>query len=188
MELKGAKALFTRSIVLHGVRYTGYYGDGDSKAYGEVKAYYGDDHSIIKWVYRTLPETCRHSVTNVEKRQQGVEGIEWTKYWFRDVSRYFRTGLKVLSGWWKCILDHLYEISMIRKCAFYDCKPILHHFGQLIAIWTDFLKFSCEKSSFYAAIMDFQGHHYRFLENLFQILKLHCVSFQMSLHWVFGYE
>ena len=49
MELEGAKALFTRSIVLHGVRYTGYYVDGDSKAYGEVKAYYVDDHSIIKY-------------------------------------------------------------------------------------------------------------------------------------------
>ena len=49
MELEGAKALFTRSIVLHGVRYTGYYGDGDSKAYGDVKAYYGDNHSIIKY-------------------------------------------------------------------------------------------------------------------------------------------
>ena len=49
MEVEGAKALFSRSIVLHGVRYTGYYGDGDSKAYGELKTYYGDDHPVIKY-------------------------------------------------------------------------------------------------------------------------------------------
>ena len=41
-EPEGAKRIFPRSIETHNARYTGFYGDGDSKAYTEVKDIYGD--------------------------------------------------------------------------------------------------------------------------------------------------
>ena len=74
MELEGAKALFTRSIVLHGVRYTGYYVDGDSKAYGEVKAYYGDDHSIIK--YECIGHYQKRVGTRLRKLKKDSKGLK----------------------------------------------------------------------------------------------------------------
>ena len=38
MEVEGAIRMFERSIVKRSLRYTSYYGDGDSKAYGAVKS------------------------------------------------------------------------------------------------------------------------------------------------------
>ena len=37
METTGAKNIITRSVANYGVRYTGYYGDGDSKSFNEVE-------------------------------------------------------------------------------------------------------------------------------------------------------
>ena len=42
MEAAGAKIIFERSSVERAAHYTGYYGDGDSKAYSEVRNIYGD--------------------------------------------------------------------------------------------------------------------------------------------------
>ena len=44
----GAQRIVTRSIEKRGFRYTGFYGDGDGKAYPSVKDTYGVD-SVIKF-------------------------------------------------------------------------------------------------------------------------------------------
>ena len=43
MEPEGAERIFQRSVELHNLRYTEFYGDGDSKSYNRVKGVYGDD-------------------------------------------------------------------------------------------------------------------------------------------------
>ena len=40
MEAVGAPSMFDRSIEKHGLRYTRFYGDGDSKSFDEVKNMY----------------------------------------------------------------------------------------------------------------------------------------------------
>ena len=48
MEVEGAKRIFERSIEKRNLRYTTYYGDGDSKGYDTVKNTYGPDVQINK--------------------------------------------------------------------------------------------------------------------------------------------
>ena len=40
MEVEGAKRIFGRSVEKHGVRYSEFYGDGDSKSFHSVKNIY----------------------------------------------------------------------------------------------------------------------------------------------------
>ena len=42
MEVNGAKRIFSRSIEKHGLRYTQYLGDGDSKSFSSVKNIYSN--------------------------------------------------------------------------------------------------------------------------------------------------
>ena len=49
MEKIGAIKIFGRSIAKHGMYYTSFYGDGDSKSYSAVQKIYGDDKLVIKY-------------------------------------------------------------------------------------------------------------------------------------------
>ena len=42
MEPEGAERIFQRSVELHNLRYTEFYGDGDSKSFSRVKGVYED--------------------------------------------------------------------------------------------------------------------------------------------------
>lgn len=42
MEPEGAERIFQRSVKLHNLRYTEFYGDGDSKSFSRVKGVYED--------------------------------------------------------------------------------------------------------------------------------------------------
>lgn len=48
METTGALNFFERSVKNHGLYYTSFYGDGDSKAFAAVKDIYGDGKPIKK--------------------------------------------------------------------------------------------------------------------------------------------
>ena len=48
MEKAGAVSIFQRSIEKNGLRYTTFYGDGDSKSFNAVENIYGDDYPVIK--------------------------------------------------------------------------------------------------------------------------------------------
>ena len=48
MEVEGAKRIFERSVVKRHLRYTTYYGDGDSKGFDTVKDTYGPDVPVNK--------------------------------------------------------------------------------------------------------------------------------------------
>ncbi|GFV66346.1 hypothetical protein TNCV_2784021, partial [Trichonephila clavipes] len=50
METVGAYRIFERSEANRSLRYTSYYGDGDSKAFNNVKDIYGYD-SVVKYEY-----------------------------------------------------------------------------------------------------------------------------------------
>ena len=48
MEKAGSVSIFQRSIEKNGLRYTTFYGDGDSKSFNAVENIYGDDYPVIK--------------------------------------------------------------------------------------------------------------------------------------------
>ena len=58
METTGAKNIFTRSVANCGVRYTGYYGDGDSKSFNDVKKHLPWFKSTKLSLYWTLSKAC----------------------------------------------------------------------------------------------------------------------------------
>ena len=51
MEVEGAKRMFERSIVKRNLRYTSYYGDGDSKAYEAIKSTYDVEKPVQNFEY-----------------------------------------------------------------------------------------------------------------------------------------
>ena len=48
MEPEGADHMFRRSVQLHNLRYTEFYGDGDSKSFNRVKEVYHDDGIVVE--------------------------------------------------------------------------------------------------------------------------------------------
>ena len=46
MKTAGATKIFRRSVEKHGIYYTSFYGDGDSKSYPAVKEVYKDDNRV----------------------------------------------------------------------------------------------------------------------------------------------
>ena len=72
MELEGAKRIFGRSIDKHNARYTGFYGDGDSKAYTEVKDIYGKD-SVTK--FECIGHYQKRVGTRLRKLKKRVKGL-----------------------------------------------------------------------------------------------------------------
>ena len=48
MEMKGIRKIFSRSTEDHSLRYTEYYGDGDTKAFSSIKSVYGEDNKVTK--------------------------------------------------------------------------------------------------------------------------------------------
>ena len=49
MEKLGAVAIFERSVEIHGLFYTKFYGDGDSKSFTAVENIYGSDKPVVKF-------------------------------------------------------------------------------------------------------------------------------------------
>ena len=72
MELEGAKRIFGRSIDKHNARYTGFYGDGDSKAYTEVKDIYGKV-SVTK--FECIGHYQKRVGTRLRKLTKRVKGL-----------------------------------------------------------------------------------------------------------------
>ena len=65
MEPEGARRIFTRSIEIRRVRYTSFYGDGDSKAFHVEDIY--ENIKVVKFECRALPEEGRLSLTETKK-------------------------------------------------------------------------------------------------------------------------
>ena len=73
MEPEGAKRIFARSIETHNARYTGVYGDGDSKAYTEVKNIYGEG-SVTK--FECIGHYQKRVGTRLRKLKKRVNGLK----------------------------------------------------------------------------------------------------------------
>ena len=65
METAGATNIFSSSKEKHGLHYTSFYGDGDTKAYSGVKDIYGPAKPIKKFesVCQSPSKTCRFEVS-----------------------------------------------------------------------------------------------------------------------------
>jgi hypothetical protein len=76
MEVEGAKRMFERSIEIRNLRYTSYYGDGDSKAYQAVKSTYGPDKPVQKFEcigHYQKSVGCR--LRKLKKNSKGMNGL-----------------------------------------------------------------------------------------------------------------
>ncbi|GFY25646.1 uncharacterized protein TNCV_2487661 [Trichonephila clavipes] len=72
METVDAYRIFERSEANHGLRYTLYYGDGDSKAFNNVKDIYGYD-SIVK--YECIGQVQKRVGSRLRKLKKSTKGL-----------------------------------------------------------------------------------------------------------------
>ena len=72
MEPVGAKRMFERSIQKHSLRYTEFYGDGDSKSFPTVENVY-DDVTVKK--LECIGHIQKRVGTRLRKLRQNVKGI-----------------------------------------------------------------------------------------------------------------
>ncbi len=72
METVGVQRMFRRSEALHGIKYTAYYGDGDSKAYIQVKDVYGKD-SVNK--FECIGHIQKRVGTHLRKLKKKTKGL-----------------------------------------------------------------------------------------------------------------
>ena len=75
MDCVGAEHIFSRSIEKRGLRYAGFYVDGDSKAYPSVKDTYGVD-SIIKFeCIGHYQKRVDNRLTKLKKNETGLKAL-----------------------------------------------------------------------------------------------------------------
>ena len=116
MEKTGAVNIFQRSIDKHNLRYTSFYGDGDSKSYSAVKDIYGSEKPASKY------ECIGHYQKRVgnrlrkirkDKKLGGVKRLTNTK--IDKLQNYFGIALRQnvgnLENMRKAILNSLFHVS-----------------------------------------------------------------------------
>ncbi|GFX16905.1 uncharacterized protein TNCV_2518831 [Trichonephila clavipes] len=72
METVGAYRIFERSEANRSLRYTSYYGDGDSKAFNNVKDIYGYD-SVVK--YECIGHVQKRVGSRLRKLKKSTKGL-----------------------------------------------------------------------------------------------------------------
>ena len=87
MEVEGAKRMFECSIVKRNLRYTSYYGDGDSKAYEAVKYTYEVEKPVQRfeciWHYQ------KRVVCRLRKLKKNIKGLKNLTPPLIDVTKLF---------------------------------------------------------------------------------------------------
>ena len=74
METAGATKIFGRSVEKHGLYYTSFYGDGDSKAYPAVKEVYKNGHKTIT-KYECISHYQKEVGCRLRKLKKNVKGL-----------------------------------------------------------------------------------------------------------------
>ena len=74
MEITGAKAIFSRSIEKHGLRYTQYLGDGDSKSYPAIKDTYKSIEVEKLECVGHIQKRVGNRLRNLKKNVKGLGG------------------------------------------------------------------------------------------------------------------
>ena len=74
METAGATKIFGRSVEKHGLYYTSFYGDGDSKAYPAVKEVYKNGHKTIT-KYEYISHYQKGVGCRLRKLKKNVKGL-----------------------------------------------------------------------------------------------------------------
>lgn len=126
MEVEGAARMFERSYQQHGVRYTQYLGDGDSKAYTTVnnKSIYGELYPIVKLEcvghvhkrmrsrLRKLKDKMKGQVLSDGKRLSGKNRltdaqIDRIQKYYGDAVRYNHTLTSMKQAVWSIFLHKI---------------------------------------------------------------------------------
>ena len=118
MECAGALRIFERSIEDRGVRYTKYYGDGDSKGYAIVCRVYGDD--IILEKYECIGHYQKRVGTRLLKLKKNTKGLkELTRPIIDKLQNYFgialRSNVKSVEAMQKAIFASFLHVASSKE-------------------------------------------------------------------------
>ena len=74
MEPEGAERIFKRLVQKHGLYYTKYYGDGDSKSFQRVENVYKDDQKLVEKLECIMYWTCaKKNGGSIKEAEKGEE-------------------------------------------------------------------------------------------------------------------
>ena len=88
----GARSVFERSIEKHNLRYTSFYGDGDSKGFASVKDVYGD---VEVEKFECVGHYQKRVGTRLRKLKKNTKGLkELTEVVIDKLQNYFGVALR----------------------------------------------------------------------------------------------
>ena len=118
METAGATKIFGRSVEKHGLYYTSFYGDGDSKAYPAVKGVYKEDNKTVT-KYECSGHYQKRVGCRLRKLKENVKGLggkeRLTDAKIDTLQNYFGTALRQnvgkLNDMRKSCLASIYHVA-----------------------------------------------------------------------------
>ena len=75
MEPEGVKRIFERSMLKHNVRYMGFYGDGDSKAFANIENIYGNEKVTKYECIGHYQKRVGNRLRKLKKREKGLKAL-----------------------------------------------------------------------------------------------------------------
>ena len=130
MEQEGVKCIFDRSIKLNGLRYTDYYGDGDTKSYLEIKNVYPDIEVKKSECIGHVQKRVGNRLRKLKKSVQGLGGAgsgQLNNAVIDRLQNYFgiaiRTNVGNLEGMKKAIYASLFHVASSEKNQWHDHCP-----------------------------------------------------------------
>ena len=137
MEVAGATTIFGRSMEKHNLRYTHFYGDGDSKSYEKVKNLYTD---LVVEKFECVGHIQKRVGNRLRKKKKEVKGLGGKKRLTDEIidrlQNYFgiaiRTNIGDLSGMKSAIAAVLFHVASTKE------KPWHVHCPDGEASWCGF--------------------------------------------------
>jgi hypothetical protein len=128
MEVVGAKAMLGRSIATRQLRYTCYYGDGDSKAFKSIEDIYGDDKVIKMECVGHVQKRVGTRLRKLKKDKTGLGGKgRLTNFTVDRLQNYYgiaiRSNVNDLEGMKKAILASLFHVASSKEKDYHSHCP-----------------------------------------------------------------
>ena len=129
MEPEGAERIFKRSFEKHGLHYTKFYGDGDSKSYGRVKNVY-EDKPVVKYeCIGHVQKRVGTALRKLKKDRKEMRGKgKLTDKMIDKLQNYYgiaiRSNVGNLEGMKKAILATLFHCSSSADKPYHTYCPI----------------------------------------------------------------
>ena len=130
MEVNGAKRIFSRSIEKHGLRYTQYLGDGDSKSFSSVKNIYSNAEVEKLECVGHIQKRVGNRLRNLKKNVKDLGGRgNLTNKTIDRLQNYYgiaiRSNVGNLEGMKKGVLAALFHVASSKRDNYHTayCPP-----------------------------------------------------------------